>query len=53
MNYILVKMGIQTFKDGLFWLITLVNIVASYFLVAVIDYLLKKRQFGMTNNKHS
>lgn len=44
MNYILVKLGIQTFKDGLFWPVTLANIFASYFWVAVIGYLLKKRQ---------
>lgn len=43
MNYILFKTGIQTFKDGLFWLVTLVNIVASYLWVAVIGYLLQAR----------
>jgi hypothetical protein len=47
LNYMLVRMGIQTFKDGLFWVVTLGNIIGSYCWVVVVDYWLKQGSVDM------
>jgi hypothetical protein len=47
LNYLFVLIGIQTFKDGLFWVVTLANIGGSYFWVAAVDYWLKQGTVGV------
>jgi len=48
-QYILSKIGIMTFKDGWFLIVTLLDLLGSYFEVVVMYYLLSKRFTPNTN----